>query len=429
MSASVIAVVVTVGTKEKEAFFLRDCIKGNGFDCRIIDVSTRDLGQSKVDYPWEETARRAGFRKEALAALRRDEMMRAMGEGAGGILLDLHADGRLAGVIAIGGNQGTAIAAIAMRGLPLGFPKIIVSTVASGQVRPYVEYSDVMMLFSVADFINNVNFVNRSIMANAVGAVMGMARNGEAMRKSPHPVIAATAFGNTDAAVSRARTVLEKNGCEVVGFHASGAGGAAMEHLVERGFFHGVLDLTTHELLAEVCACDDIYAPLRPRLIEAGKRGIPQVVAPGAMEYFCFGAAETIPACCRDRQIHYHNPYNTNVRASPEEIEKVGLEFARRLNAADGPVVVLLPLRGFSENGRAGGSLHNPKTDHLLIETIRHAMNNNIEVIEMDANINDEEFSILAAEKMLTLLGMREEKNNERQNPQNYESHDPVWQG
>ncbi|MDR1519562.1 MAG: Tm-1-like ATP-binding domain-containing protein [Planctomycetota bacterium] len=405
--AGVIAVIATVDTKEKEAFFLRDHIRAHGFGGVIIDVSTRDSGQARVEYPWREVAAGVGVGEAALAAKRRDDMMRTMGEGAGKILLDLYAKGALAGAVSVGGNQGTAIAAIAMRQLPIGVPKIIVSTVASGQIRPYVEYRDIMMMFSVADFVNNVNRVNRAIMANAAGAVMGMARMGLPLSRADGGVVAATAFGNTDAAVSRAGRELAGAGYEVVCFHASGAGGSAMEYLIERGFIHGVLDLTTHELLAEVCGCGDIYTPLRPRLVEAGRAGIPQVVAPGALEYFCFGGADTIPASHRDRPTHYHNPYNTNVRATREEGVKAGEALAAKVNASTGPVAVLLPARGFSENGRSGGSLHQPEIDQAIIEAIRTNLRAGIDVEVVDANINDPEFSALAAAKLLAMLGGR----------------------
>lgn len=399
-----ISVIVTVNTKEREALFLRDHIRARGFDSNIIDVSTRDLGQVRVEYHWEDVALKAGATREQLAAMRRDDMMRTMGEGAARILLDLYAAGELAGAISVGGNQGTAIAAIAMRALPIGVPKVIISTVASGQVRPYVEYRDVMMMFSVADFVNNVNVVNRTIMANGAGAVMGMARWGVPMARSDRPVIATTAFGNTDASVSQAREILEKEGYEVVGFHASGAGGAALEYLVEHGYIQGVLDLTTHEVLAEVCDCGDIYTPLRPRLVEAGRLGIPQVVAPGAAEYFCFGPADTIPGYMRDRLIHYHNPYNTNVRATAEEAEKAGRAMAAKLNASSGPVTILLPLRGFSENGREGGSLFQPETDRVLMDAVKANAGPGVRVMEVDANINDRDFSVLAAGTLLDYM-------------------------
>lgn len=420
----VIPVVVTANTKEREARFLSRFIAEQGFSSPVIDVSTRDLGQMRCDYPWDEVCLKVGISQAALAGLRRDEMMRTMGLGAGRILLDLYAENRLAGVISVGGNQGTAIAAIAMQSLPIGVPKVIISTVASGYVRPYVEYRDVMMMFSVADFVNNINVVNRTIMSNGAGAVMGMARLGIPMVKSERPVVAATAFGNTDAAVSQTREILEREDFEVVGFHASGAGGAAMEYLVEKGFIQGVLDLTTHELLAEVHNCGDIYTPLRPRLVEAGRLGIPQIISPGAMEYFCFGAADTIPATHRNRLTHYHNPYNTNVRATREEVAEAGKVMARKVNAAKGPVAVLLPTGGFSENGRIGGSLYQPETDQVLIEAIKSEIRPDIEVIEIDSNINDREFSVLAAGMMLDLMNTHEETtNDECENSKDYESH------
>jgi uncharacterized protein (UPF0261 family) len=399
-----IPVIATVNTKEAEAEYLSERIRLGGYAAPIIDVSTLDSGRLDLPYPYAAVLAAAGVTAEELRALRRDEMVRAMGRGAGRILRDLRAKGELAGAIAIGGNQGTAIAAIAMRDLPLGTPRLIVSTVASGNIRPYIEDTDILMMFSVADFINNTNIVSRLIMKNAVAAVIGMAA-GEALLE-PEPAtglrVALTAFGNTAGAIETIRRELEAGGCEVVGFHASGAGGAAMESLIEQGLFSGVVDLTTHELLAEVCGGGaDIYTPLRPRLIAAGARGIPQVVAPGALEYFCFGAESAIPAAYRGRKTHHHNPYNTNVRASLAEVTTAAEVMAERLNAARGPVSLLLPQRGFSANGREGGLLYEPETDRRLREILRKNMDQKVRIMEIDANINDETFAKAAAAEML----------------------------
>lgn len=403
MAQKSIAIIVTVDTKEAEARFLNEYIEAQGFKAPVLDVSTKHPHNYIAAYPREEVSKAGNVEFGDLKNLRRDNMMKTMGEGSAKILLDLYAKGELAGVLAVGGNQGTAIASIAMRALPIGVPKIIVSTVASGYVRPYVEYKDIIMMFSVADILGGANTVSRTILTNAAGAIMGMSEYGLPLAKGNKPVIATTAFGNTDAAVNQARVILEEKGYEVIAFHASGASGSAMEYLIEQGYVQGVLDITTHELIGEVFG-DDIYTPLRPRLEEAGKKGIPQVIVPGAIEYFCFGGPDTIPKKYLDRKTHYHNPYNTNIRATKDEVEKAAAVMAEKLNKALGPVVVMIPLKGFSENGRQGNVLYEPETDEAFVNSLEKNLDSRIEIIKIDANINDREFSEKAAEVMHNLM-------------------------
>jgi len=398
-----IALIVTADTKEAEAIFLNAYIEARGFNAPVIDVGTKSTHSLKAAYTREYVCSLAKVPFLKLGTLRRDNMMKTMGEGAAKVLLDLYSKGELAGVLALGGNQGTAIASIAMQCLPIGVPKLIVSTVASGYVRPYVKYRDIIMMFSVADILGGANTVSKTILTNAAGAVMGMAQYGIPLTKGNKPVIAITAFGNTDAAVNQARMILEKKGYEIIAFHASGASGSAMEYLIEEGYIQGVLDMTTHELIGEVWG-DDIYTPLRPRLVEAGKKGIPQVVVPGAIEYFCFGGPDTVPEKYLGRKTHYHNPYNTNIRATKEEVQRTAEVAAQKLNEARGPVVVMIPLRGFSENGRQGNVLYEPDTDEIFISTLKKNLSPKVQVIEIDANINDREFSSETADIIHRLM-------------------------
>ncbi|GFN21907.1 Tm-1-like ATP-binding domain-containing protein [Thermanaeromonas sp. C210] len=391
MPVPAIAVIATVDTKEAETRFLRDFIRARGFAAPVLDVSTYLPHGLEAEYPRETISQLGGAAFADLGKLRRDAMMEAMGRGAARVLQDLYRRGELRGVLGIGGNQGTAIASIAMQGLPIGVPKVIVSTVASGNVRPYVKYKDIVMFFSVADLLGGPNTVSRTILSNAAAAVIGMARDGLPLERGQKSVIAVTAFGNTNAAVAAARELLEEKGYEVIAFHASGACGSAMEELIEEGWIQGVLDLTTHELIGEVFG-DDIYTPLRPRLEAAGKRGVPQVVAPGGLDYFCFGPPESIPPKYRGRPTHYHNPYNTNVRATAAELERVGRVMAAKLNGARGPVAVLIPLRGWSENGRAGGPLYDPEADAALMRALEENLEAGIGLVKVDAHINDPEF-------------------------------------
>jgi uncharacterized protein (UPF0261 family) len=402
-----IAVLATLDTKAGEAAYLRQRIEDCGRLATVFDVG---LGQAPVeltDVAAEEIARAGGATVEQLrSARRRDAAMRAMGEGAARLLTQRHEAGQLAGVIGVGGNQGTAIASIAMRALPVGPPKLIVSTVASGNVRGYVGDSDIAMLFSVGDLLGGPNPVTRRVLAKAAAAVVGMAEAEEELISQAAPKsIAITAFGNTHRAVVAVMDRLAKAGRSVVPFHASGACGSAMERLIEQGAMEAVLDLTTHELLGELYP-EDIYAPVRPgRLTAASRCGIPQVVVPGGLEYFCFGAPETIPSRLRDRATHYHNPYNTNVRTSGEELRRVGTLMAERLNASRGPVVVLIPTQGWSEVGSPGGVLHDPKANADFVKTLRERVDSQVRLREMDLAINDPAFAELAADTILELLG------------------------
>jgi uncharacterized protein (UPF0261 family) len=324
------------------------------------------------------------------------------------VLTEWHGRGQLDGVLGIGGNQGTAIAASAMRELPFGLPKYIVSTVASGNVRGFVGDSDIVMAFSVADLLGGPNVVIGTVLRQAAAAMAAMAGSGStSMARPSGPLVAVTAFGNTHQAVLAASERLAQAGVAVVPFHASGASGSAMERFIRQGLFDGVLDLTTHELLAELYPAD-IYAPVRPgRLTAAAERGVPQVVAPGGLEYHCFAAADTIPAALHDRPVHYHNPNNTNVRSSSAELVEVARAMAARLNAARGPVAVLIPSLGWSQVGSPGGPLHDPAANAAFADELRRQVDDRIGIRELPVTINDPTFGAQAADLLLRQLGVR----------------------
>ncbi len=409
-AAGNIALLATLDTKGAEAAFLKELIQKGGFGTVLIDVGTGEARGPSPDIPHEEVAKASGAEFSRAGELRRDELMELMGKGAGALLRRLLDEGNLRGVLGIGGNQGTAIASIAMRELPLGFPKMLVSTVASGNMRPYIGTKDITAMFSVADLLGGVNTVTRAVLSNAAAAITGMAARAEPLSRSRvRPRVAATSFGNTEPAVGRARELLQERGYEIIAFHASGACGSAMEELIDEGLFDGVLDLTTHELLGEVLGLD-IYRPVRPgRLTAAGRKGIPQVVAPGGLDYYCFGGEETIPRELRGRRIHYHNPYNTNVRASADELRLVGKELARRLNEARGPTAFLFPLRGWTENGREGGPLNDPEADGALLASLRASLKPEVSLTEVDSNLNDPPFAELAVELLERMLKEKQE--------------------
>lgn len=408
--SGVIAILATADTKGAEAGLLKDELAGLGLRAAVVDVGPRP--GAGADVTAGEVARAGAYALAELGRARRDEAMHAMATGAARLLERWHAGGYLLGVLGVGGNQGTSIAATAMRGLPIGLPKLIVSTVASGNVRGFVGDSDIVMMFSVGDLLGGPNGVTTGVLRRAAGAVAGMVRAGEdddpgRTDEAARPRIAVTAFGNTHAAVTAAIARLAEAGYDAVPFHASGASGSAMERLIDAGHFAGVLDLTTHELLAELFP-DDIYTPVRPgRLTAAGRAGIPQVVAPGGLEYFCFAAADTIPVPLRDRPVHHHNPNNTNVRAAADELARVATVLAERLNAAAGPATVLIPVRGWSEVGAPGGVLHDPEANRAFTDTLRGALADRVTLRVLDRTINDPEFAAAATAALLDHLAAR----------------------
>ncbi len=413
MAARVIAILATVDTKGAEAYFLRDWFRGRGYEARVVDVGTGQdprFPPGPSDVRWEAVAEAGGCSPAALRSMRRDAVMAAMGSGAGAVLRPWREQGTLAGVIGIGGHQGTTISGLAMGTLPLGVPRVLVSTVASGNVRPFLGCSDVAIVFSVGDLLGGPNRVTRPILVRAAGMLVGMIEaappSGTAGDAARAPAaVAVTALGNTHAAVTRVMADLGARGYEVVPFHASGAGGSAMEWLVRQGEFAAVIDLTPHEFLGEVLG-DDIYTPVQPgRLTAAGAAGIPQVVVPGGLDYFVFGAEETVPQRYRGRPTHHHNPYNTNVRASAEELHRVGKALAERLNNARGPVAFLVPLRGWSHIGREGGPLWDPQANEALREVVRRTLRTGLRYIEVDAAINDPSFADEVAAVACEFLG------------------------
>lgn len=402
-----VAVLATLDTKAAEAAYVAGELARLGRAVRVVDVSllAPEATVPGADVPAAEVARAAGQDLASLrSGARRDEAMGAMATGAARVLAAWHTRGELAGVLGLGGNQGTAVTTGAMRDLPYGLPKLVVSTVACGNVRGFVGESDITLMFSVGDLLGGPNPVTTGVLARAAAAMAAMSGVDAEDAGDRARLVAVTAFGNTHLAVTGAMKALTAAGVRTVPFHASGASGAAMERLVEDGRFDAVLDLTTHELLAELFP-DDIYAPTRPgRLTAAGRRGVPQVVAPGGLDYYCFGAADTIPVAMRGRPTHHHNANNTNVRASAGEVRAVAYAMAERLNAATGPVAVLIPRRGWSQVGSPGGVLHDPDTDAAFTAALRGALSPDVLLRELDTTINDPDFAETAVRTLLSFL-------------------------
>jgi uncharacterized protein (UPF0261 family) len=404
-----IAVLATLDTKGQEVAAVRDLLETQGCEATVVDIGPLGPPGVRADITNDQVARQSGWKlADLIRTGRRDRIMAEMGKGAGKVLSQLFAEGKIDGVIGLGGNQGTAVSATAMRVLPFGFPKLIVSTVASGDIRPYVGDRDIGMVFSVGDFLGGLNPVTRSVLANAVAAVVGMAEHGKRIAVQPgERVVAVTALGNTEPAARRAVAALKGLGFHAIAFHASGAGGSAMEDLITEGLIHGVLDLTPHELTEEVVGAG-VYRPVNPgRLTAAGRKGIPQVVSTGGLEYLCFGPRESIPPRLRNRKVHMHNPYNANVKASRGDMAAVGRVMAERLNAATGPTAVLVPLKGWSVYGAPGGPLHEAAGNRALLKALKGNLRGDIALTEIDAHINDDIFVDACVDQLTTYLKAR----------------------
>jgi uncharacterized protein (UPF0261 family) len=323
-----------------------------------------------------------------------------MGAGAERVVAGLHRDGRVDGILALGGSGGSSIAARAMRALPVGVPKLLVSTVASGDTRPYVGAVDVTMMYSVVD-ISGINRVSARIMGNAAAAIAGMARVA-APAADGKPLVAATMFGVTTPCVTTARERLEELGYEVLVFHATGAGGQSMEALAKGGFLSGVLDVTTTELADELVG--GVLSAGPDRLEAAGAAGLPQVVSLGALDMVNFGPRETVPAQFEDRNLYVHNPTVTLMRTTAGECAELGRTIAHKLSAATGPTALFVPLGGVSMIDVPGQPFHDPEADEALVASLKDGLGENVELHERDEDVNDPAFATAMADRLHELI-------------------------
>jgi uncharacterized protein (UPF0261 family) len=399
-----IVLLGTLDTKGAEYDFLRERLRGHGMEVLVVDAGTMGQSEHAVEISSDEVAAAAGVERAALAAARdRGTAIAAMRDGAERIVLRLHDEGRLDGILAVGGSGGTSLAAAAMRRLPVGVPKLIVSTMASGDVRPYVGESDIAMLYSIVD-VAGINRVSRRILSNAAAAIAGMAAanavaDGDgASGDGDRPLIAATMFGVTTPCVDAARAVLDGLGYEVLVFHATGSGGRAMESLVRAGFLAGVLDVTTTELADELVG--GVLSAGPDRLEAAGAAGLPQVVSVGALDMVNFGPRDSVPQRFSSRRFYEHNATVTLMRTTPAENAELGATIARKVNAAKGPVSVYLPLGGVSMIDVPGGPFHDPAADTALFDSIRTGLRPEIELVEEPVAINDPSFGPAMARRL-----------------------------
>lgn len=387
-----IAVMGTLDTKGPEHEFVADLLRGYGHEVLLIDVGTGDAPTVRADIGRGEVLggeMAFGGRGEAVT-----EMSRAVPV----FLRRLHKEGRIAGVISLGGGGGTAICTAGMRVLPLGFPKLMVSTLASGNTAEYVGTSDIVMMPAVAD-IAGLNRISRVILRRAAGAVHGMV-SAEMEVGEGRPLVVASMFGNTTACVMEARKILEEEGYEVLIFAATGTGGRAMEEVILSGMASGVLDLTTTELADELVG--GVLSAGPTRMDAAAKMGMPVVIAPGCLDMVNFGMPGSVPGRFSGRKFYEHNPQVTLMRTDGEECAELGRIIAEKANACGKRCAILLPLGGLSMIGRRGGEFDDEDADGRLFDAVRrHAR---CETIEMDGEINGEEFARACAEKLICLM-------------------------
>jgi uncharacterized protein (UPF0261 family) len=391
----------TLDTKGIEYAFLRERLRERRVEVLVVDAGIHEPVGLEPDISRHEVARAGGADVGALAAAGdRGAAVTAMAAGAEQVVLRLHAEGKLAGILALGGSGGSSLATRAMRALPVGVPKLMVSTVASGDTRPYVGAVDVTMMYSVVD-ISGVNRVSARIMANAAGAMAGMVE-ATMPELEAKPLVGATMFGVTTPCVTRARERLEELGYEVLVFHATGAGGESLEALARGGFLAGVLDTTTTELADELVG--GVFPAGPGRLEAAGAAGVPQVVSLGALDMVNFGPRETVPPEFEARNLYVHNPTVTLMRTTPEECAYLGRTIGRKLSGAHGPTVLFVPLKGVSMIAVEGQPFYDADADAALFAGLRETLADSVEVHEIDTDINDPEFAVAMADRLHALI-------------------------
>lgn len=397
-----VAVLGTFDTKGKELKFIKECIEEHGLKTLCINTGVFEP-VVEPDISSAEVAAAVGADINAIVEKRdRATATEVLAKGTEKLIPQLYAEGKFDGIISIGGSGGTSLATPAMRQLPLGVPKVMVSTMASGDVSPYVGTSDIVMIPSVVD-AEGLNDISKVIFSNAANAVVGMVQNRKEIESDGKPLLAATMFGVTTPCIKAAEDYLHEQGYDVLVFHATGTGGKCMEALIDQGFIKGVLDLTTTEWCDEVVGGVLNAGP--DRLTAAGKNGIPQVVSVGALDMVNFGPMDTVPAQFKDRNLYKHNPTVTLMRTTADELKSIGHEIATRLTDATGKTTLMLPLKGVSMIDVEGQPFYDAEADKVLFDTLRTELaDSNVEIVELDTDINDKEFAVAAAKKLISLL-------------------------
>jgi len=392
----------TFDTKGAEFAFLKSLLEKQGIHCICADAGVLNPPFFTPDISREDVFLAAGTTlKKVLLEKNRGEAVEAAAKGLAKIALDLFNQGKIHGVLGMGGSAGTTLGTSAMRALPFGIPKIMVSTLASGQVRPFVGVKDITMMHSVVD-ISGLNRISTKVLSNAAHAMAGMLNAPAINSTLEKPLLAATMFGVTTPCVELGRNILEQSGKEVLVFHATGTGGLTMESFIRDGLIKGVLDITTTELADELVG--GILSAGNERLTAAGIMSIPQVISVGALDMVNFGPMDTVPEKFRNRKLYAHNSNVTLMRTTPEENDLLGKEIALKANAAKGPTAIIFPLRGISALDALGQPFWWPQANQALRESLKLWLSPDVEYIEMDMHINDPAFGEACAQKLINYL-------------------------
>lgn len=397
-----IVVLATLDTKGHEAQYLREQIEKCSDKALIVDVGVVGQPAAQADITREQVAEAGGVPLATLLEKPdREAAAPVMAEGATKIVAQLADEGKVHGIIAMGGTQGTTLATKVMRALPYGFPKVMVSTMASGNVAPWVDIKDITMMFSVTDILG-LNPVMRKILANAAGAVCGMAHMDVTLDRGDKPLVGVTTVGITTQGAMKAVEVLEAAGYETIVFHAIGPGGRAMEQMMEEGIIGAVLDFSTIEVSNEMYHA--LLAGGPKRLTTAGTLGIPQVLCPGAIEVLVYNEPETVPPPFNTRALIRHSPQITDVRLNAEEMASVGAEVARRLSTTEGEALFLIPHGGFDSYDVEGMGFYDPEADQAFVDALKVGLPANVRVVEYDTYIEDPAFATEAANQLIALI-------------------------
>lgn len=397
-----ILLIATLDTKGQEAAYVKQRIEKRGWGVLMLDVGMLGGPQCHADISQANVTKAAGYDVYQMKSRGdRSYSAKIMTKGAIKKAIQLYSHGQLAGVLGIGGGTGTSIGTAVMRSLPLGVPKLMVSTVASRDVSTYVGTRDIGMLHSVVDLVG-LNAITRAILDNAAGGIVGMV-NGATAVKTGGSLIAATSFGISPISAELARPLLEEKGYEMVTFHANGMGGRALEELIDQGFFVGVLDFVTHELADQLYNgyCGDIGSD---RVATAAKKGVPIIVAPGGLDCIVFNSINHVPGDLFHRKLYQHD-IRVAVRTSEEELRGIGTTIAQRLANPRGPVGVLVPVKGWSEADKAGAALFDPGIDYSMVDTLKRMLPRDVSLREVNCHISDPEFARVAVEWLHEMIG------------------------
>jgi uncharacterized protein (UPF0261 family) len=406
-----ILLVATLDTKAEEAEYIKQIIEKTGQKLILADIGILDKPKTKADITRNEIAKAGGSSTEALAA-QKDEgkASEIMGKGLAKIALDLYNKGKIAGIIAIGGSFGTATASTTMKTLPVGVPKVMVSTMASRDVRPYVGTSDVAMIYSVTD-IFGLNRISRRVLANAAGAIVGMT-SVEIPMTTKKPLVGVSLTGEQAIAATMIKKTLEKEGFEVVLFHAVGSGGKALEQLVKSKVIDGgVIDLATQELYSNLYDAGGMFDSGPDRLESAGDIGLPHIVVPGCADFMSFPAGQ-VPAKFKEHKMHAHNPALTVVKCEKDEVKRLAKTIGEKINKGKGPRAVIVPTQGFSRYDKQGhpAGFYDPAVREQFLIELRKNVQPSVQYQEVNAHVNDPEFAATVSKVFLELFNKQKKE-------------------